>query len=253
MEWDSHSYTAFGVLLVILLVAFIAFVVSRIKAHRITRALGKRPWRPTWAYPRWKKDGERILFFDTETTGLPKDFDADASEDDNWPRIVSLSWIVAEPDKTIISQEHHIIKPNGFTIPKKASKVHGITTEKALSEGEDLSKVLDLFLDDFFRCGLAVGHNVSFDQKVVGSELLRTGRNNYIPGLPSCDTMSSSLWYCRIPGRDGRYKRPSLWELYWKLFGEGFTGAHDSLSDTKATMACFFELARRGVIQIGRD
>lgn len=250
MEHDFLFFLANSILLITILAFIIARISSRVKAHKITKALDKKPWRPTWAYPRWKKDGERILFFDTETTGLPKDPDADASEDDNWPRLVSLSWIVARPDKTIISQEHHVIKPDGFTIPKKASKVHGITTEKALAEGEDLTKVLNLFLDDFFKCGLAVGHNITFDQKVVGSELLRIGKNNYMPGLPCCDTMRSSVWYCRIPRKDGRYKMPSLWELYWKLFREGFTGAHDSLSDTKATMECFFELVRQGVIQL---
>ena len=33
------------------------------------------------------------LFFDTETTGLPKRWNAPVTEVDNWPRLVQLAWI----------------------------------------------------------------------------------------------------------------------------------------------------------------
>ena len=41
---------------------------------------------------------------------------------------------------------------------------------------------------------------------------------------------------------------PRLEELYRKLFGRNFAGAHDAMSDIQATKECFFELKRRGIL-----
>lgn len=46
--------------------------------------------------------------------------------------------------------------------------------------------------------------------------------------------------YCAIPGNYG-YKWPRLEDLYRKLFGRNFAGAHDAMSDIQATKECFFE------------
>ncbi|MCX6741278.1 MAG: hypothetical protein NTY61_02675, partial [Candidatus Parcubacteria bacterium] len=34
------------------------------------------------------------LFFDTETTGLPKNWKAPIEDLDNWPRIVQIAWAI---------------------------------------------------------------------------------------------------------------------------------------------------------------
>ena len=34
------------------------------------------------------------LFFDTETTGLPKRWNAPVTDLENWPRLVQLAWIM---------------------------------------------------------------------------------------------------------------------------------------------------------------
>ena len=34
------------------------------------------------------------LFFDTETTGLPKNWKAPITDLENWPRLVQLAWLV---------------------------------------------------------------------------------------------------------------------------------------------------------------
>ncbi len=49
-------------------------------------------------------------------------------------------------------------------------------------------------------------------------------------------------------GKGGKYKWPTLAELYDKLFGEGFDEAHNAAADVAATARCFFELLRLGVI-----
>lgn len=80
-------------------------------------------------------------FFDTETTGVPRDYKAPASNTRNWPRLVQLGWIVTDEEGNVLSQGNEIVKPEGFVIPADAARVHGITTERAQREGKPLREV----------------------------------------------------------------------------------------------------------------
>ena len=91
-------------------------------------------------------DRQLLLFFDTETTGLPSDWNAPSSDVTNWPRIVQISWIISNIRGQIISKQNYIVKPEGFSIPSEVSQIHGITTERALEVGEKLNNILDHFL-----------------------------------------------------------------------------------------------------------
>ena len=187
------------------------------------------------------------LFFDTETTGVPKDYNAPASNTNNWPRLVQLGWILTDESGNEISSGNEIVKPEGFVIPSDASRVHGITTEIALRDGKPLRRVIQAFLKDSEGASCFVGHNVSFDQKVVGAELYRLGIADTISTAKSLDTMKAATDYCKIPGSYG-YKWPKLIELHRKLFGCDFEDAHDAMADITATKKCFFEMKRRKLI-----
>ena len=69
-----------------------------------------------------------ILVYDTETTGLPRDWNAPLTDSENWPRLVQLAWQLHTPDGKLVSRGNRIVRPDGFTIPYNAAKVHGITT-----------------------------------------------------------------------------------------------------------------------------
>ena len=116
------------------------------------------------------------IFFDTETTGVPRNYKAPTTDTDNWPRLVQLGWILMDDKGNKLAQHDYIIRPDGFEIPADAASVHGITTEKALEEGRDLAEVIDEFMADFDKATFIVGHNVSFDQNIVGAELVRLHR-----------------------------------------------------------------------------
>ena len=187
------------------------------------------------------------FFFDTETTGVPRDYKAPASNTRNWPRLVQLGWIVTDEDGNVLSQGNEIVKPEGFVIPADAARVHGITTERAQREGKPLREVIEAFLKDAERTKCIVGHNISFDQKVVGAELYRLGIPDTISTAKSLCTMQAGTDYCKIPGYYG-YKWPNLQELYHKLFGCDFEDAHVAMADITATKKCFFEMRKRGLI-----
>jgi DNA polymerase III epsilon subunit-like protein len=54
--------------------------------------------------------------------------------------------------------------------------------------------------------------------------------------------MKNSTQYCRINGRYGEYKWPTLSELHKKLFGYDFEKAHNALADIEATAKCFWKM-----------
>jgi len=190
------------------------------------------------------------LIFDTETTGLPQDYSAPITDFDNWPRLVQLAWQLHDHTGKLVSSGNYIVQPDGFTIPFNAAKVHGITTERALEEGDDLSEILQRFEEDIQKAEFLVGHNISFDEKIMGAEFLRMEMETELIDKPKIDTKEESTEFCKIPGGRGRYKWPTLTELHQKLFDKPFEDAHDAAADVEATARAFLELVRLGEIGI---
>ncbi|MFA5130850.1 MAG: 3'-5' exonuclease [Patescibacteria group bacterium] len=188
------------------------------------------------------------LIFDTETTGLPKNYQAPLDDFSNWPRVVQLAWSLYDAEGNHWESYNYIIKPDGFIISDEVAKIHRITTERALAEGVDLREALNHFISDVQKAEHLVGHNIDFDDKVVGSELLRMGLENPLLRADKICTMKKSVDVCKISNGRGGYKWPNLTELYNYLFSTGFPEAHDALVDVKACADCFFELKRRGAI-----
>lgn len=195
-----------------------------------------------------------FLIFDTETTGLPKDWNAPVENIDNWPRLVQLAWLLYDKKENKIAQGNRIIKPEGFTIPEESARVHGINTERALKEGISLINALEEFEEDMARADFLVAHNMNFDEKIVGAEFLRNNiKNDFFQKKRIC-TMISSIDFCQIPGSNsGGYKWPRLSELHIKLFGKDFEDAHDAFVDTSACARCFFELKKNKIIDLPED
>jgi len=188
------------------------------------------------------------LFFDTETTGLPKNYQAPLDDFLNWPRIVQIAWSIYDAEGNHWESYNYIIKPNGFVIPDEAAKIHRISQEKALAEGVELKIALNHFLEDVKKSSYLVAHNIDFDEKIIGSELLREKLDNYLISANKICTMKSTIQVCRIDNGRGGYKWPNLTELYSFLFQTNFPEAHDAAFDVRACAECFFELKRKGKI-----
>ncbi|MDA3892081.1 MAG: 3'-5' exonuclease [Salinivirgaceae bacterium] len=187
------------------------------------------------------------LFFDTETTGLPRNYKAPASDTNNWPRLVQIAWRLHDADGNVLDAQEYIIKPEGFTIPKAASNIHRITTKLAIDEGVALQMVLDDFALLIEESTYIVAHNISFDEKIIGAEFIRKGVENNLDKRKKICTMHATTDFCKLPGNYG-YKWPKLQELHLKLFGEEFEEAHDAAADIDATAKCFWRLKELGVV-----
>lgn len=189
------------------------------------------------------------LIFDTETTGLPKRWDAPITDSDNWPRCIQIAWQLHDEMGQLIEHQDYLVKPEGFNIPYDAERIHGISTELAEADGITLAEVLEKFNIALSKTKFIVGQNLGFDVNIMGAEFHRMGVDSQMSSMPVLDTcteVTASL--LQLPGgRGGKFKLPTLTELHSYLFDQPFAEAHNATADVEATTRCFLELVRREV------
>ena len=194
-----------------------------------------------------------VLFFDTETTGIPErswNWDTDFEQ---YPHVVQMAWMHG------CKVETHIIRPDGWEIPQETVDVHGITTEYALEHGEPFAAVVDMFIQDCHDAGLICGHNIHFDTSIIKANILRElGREYYdandvenaLYKGKRIDTMRPTMKWVDARMANGRLKFPNLSELYSRCFpGESFP-AHDALEDVKAVAKCLPVILELGLVEL---
>lgn len=191
------------------------------------------------------------LFFDTETTGkadfwLPPD-------DPCQPRLVQLGAQLYE-GRQVIAEVNVLVKPEGFTIPADATRIHGITTEMALKHGIPVRTALSLLHHLALAAEECVAFNIEYDALVLRGEFLRAGRQAQKPLACGLDTrvlhcaMKAATEICQLPGkRPGEYKWPKLIEAHRHICGADFDKAHDALADVRATVRVWFAMGEMSV------
>jgi DNA polymerase III epsilon subunit-like protein len=173
-----------------------------------------------------------ILVFDTETTGLPKSRKDAKEEPDNWPHLVSISWVILDSENmfAITKQRNYIIKPLDWTIPEDSIKIHGITNEQAFS-GSSLKDVMSEFMSE--KPDFLIAHNLHFDYNVLVNALKWDLKQEYKFSIPNfrC-SMLFSRKHCG--------KQMKLKDLYEKIFQRqpNPLKLHGSLYDTIILVEC---------------
>lgn len=161
----------------------------------------------------------KVLIFDTETTGLPKTHESAINARDNWPHIVSISWVLLDAStNTILSKKSFIVKPDNWTIPEDSIKIHKITNKHANEFGVPLLTAIQGFLDE--NCHTIVAHNANFDYNVLMNAVKwDLNMNTDILEKTVLCTMKLSKGICKLPFENGRgLKSPKLTELYEFVF-----------------------------------
>ena len=197
----------------------------------------------------------KVIIFDTETTGLPKNYKLEPSLDnlDNWPHIVQLSWIMYDTNNcaNLIAVSDNVIKiPDGIEISEESIKLHKITKELNQSSGVDRTIALYKFNKEVQNCDVVVGHNISFDKRMIMVECIRNGIQQYFnyKGKKKFEfcTMKTGVDICMIEkvakNGDTYFKYPTLTELYYTLFKENPLNVHNSFVDTLLCLRCYVKL-----------
>nr|DAK52713.1 MAG TPA: REP HELICASE [Caudoviricetes sp.] len=199
-----------------------------------------------------------VLFFDTETTGVPargKKWDKDFNE---FPYIAQLAWL---KDGELHSHVIKPIDPKGvpYEIPEEVVKIHGISTEIAMQEGAPFVDVIQEFIKDCGNSPLVCAHNIYFDTSIIKANIMRYLGQEYYDSVVDAalfkgkrvDTMMKTIKFVQAKFADGRVgKFPTLKELYAKCFDGKTFNAHDAGEDVKALAACLPVLVEKGIVEL---
>jgi DNA polymerase-3 subunit epsilon len=160
--------------------------------------------------------------FDLETTG----------RNSRSARIVTASITVVDASGQPI-REHEWLADPGVEIPAEASEIHGITTEKARSEGRPAAEVtreVAAVLQDLFDGGVPViAFNAAYDFTVLAAESARYG----VPQLSRFPVLDPYIMNKQVDRfRKGKRTLTALCEEY----GVDLENAHTSAADALATL-----------------
>lgn len=188
------------------------------------------------------------LFFDTETTGLPR-LDRSVMEPGQ-PNICQIGAILGDDTGETQCSLNVIIRPDGWIIPTVASDIHRITMARALRFGVPIERALRMFLALVDRADTIVAHNLDFDEFMIRRELAAASINEAaIVSVSGFCTMKASAPILNLPPTQrmtaagiSRPKSPRLQEAYRHFFDRDFEGAHDAMADVRACREVFMAL-----------
>ncbi|MEN7548405.1 3'-5' exonuclease [Rapidithrix thailandica] len=186
-----------------------------------------------------------VIFVDTETSGLPKDWNKPYSAEKNWPFIVQIAWTVCTKDGNEIKYENHYIEDKDYEILEASRQIHGISHEFLQRHGKERREVMQRLLADLKKYNpLVVSHFIPLDYHMLGVGFFRAGLENPLQYMPKFCTMQLTYQFVGSPHQ----KFLRLGQLYTRLFQTTLENQHNALVDARATARCFFELQKRGDI-----
>jgi DNA polymerase III epsilon subunit-like protein len=201
----------------------------------------------------------KVLYFDTETNGLPKSRGGSDTDINNHPEPVEIAWQIWS-DGVLVKRRVALIKPDSNIVWDAGSAIiHKIYKQFALDNGTPGTDVFTEFKTDCSSCDVIISHNLAFDLPVVKCACLRLWHADldfsWLPRTQIC-TMKLTTPVCKLPYKDskypqrpGSYKQPRLAELHTYLFGNAGTyDAHRASSDVDCLVACSHELMRRNIL-----
>ena len=206
-----------------------------------------------------------VLIFDTETTGLPQP-DASIFQHNKWPHIIQLSYISYNTENNTFEYYNHYIKiDDSITITPESYNIHKITKEFLNENGISIIDALNRFNVCLNSADIIVGHNISFDKRIVLVECYRNkiqqkftyknDNNIKIKRTEFC-TMKNGKIFCnivRINKLQRQYlKTPSLKELFNKCFPDEDlpNNLHDAFIDILITFRCYYKLVTNNDILV---
>jgi len=197
-----------------------------------------------------------ILFYDTETTGLP-DW-RQPSDSATQPHIVQLAILTCDEAGGELDSHNLIVRPDGWTIPEEVTAIHGISQDRAMAVGIPEAEAVEMWLWARARAALCVAHNESFDARIMRIAMLRAGvERAFIERIENCSvfcTCTAATPIVNLPPSEKmaakgmmRPKPPKLTEAIQHFFGEELPGAHDAMVDVRACARIFFHMKTLGV------
>lgn len=188
-----------------------------------------------------------ILFWDTETTGLP--LFHEPSEDPRQPHIVQFAAAVVDIDRWVaLTSVDLIAKPEGWEIPDDVASIHGITTDRAHALGVPERDIVALLLS--IGAGRThVAHNSPFDERIARIALKRffsdeeaeafKGRTFECTQRMATPIMNLPPTPKMVAARRRGPKSANLREAYQFFTGKPLQNAHSAMADVRGCVAVY--------------
>lgn len=164
----------------------------------------------------------KVLYIDTETTGLIKPQAADLSSQ---PHIIDIGvvWVEDGAIKETISQ---LVKPP-VPIPERVTQITGITDDE-LKDQPTFTQLIPELVRIFRDADYIVAHNAAFDTGVFGYEMKRAGAlaDDLAAAFSSAAVVCTVEEFTPIFGRKAK-----LTEVYEYVLGTTLDEKHRALSD----------------------
>lgn len=186
------------------------------------------------------------LIFDTETSGLPRNFSAPISDLENWPKILWLGFVLLNENLEIIRKGNYYINPEELILIN-VTKITGISDEIAEKYGNSIFEILTVFKDVARKAKFLVGHNLDYDYKVLSAEIKRNNFDFTLTRKKRICLMKGSKKYVNKKDTEGELTFPRLSELFEKLYQENYD-MKNSNDDIEYAMKCFIKLKEKKVI-----
>lgn len=183
-----------------------------------------------------------MLFLDTETSGLPKKWGKKYTDNDNWPHVLQLAWIIFDEEQNEVKRTNKYIYEPLIPISPASEQIHGLTPPFLMKHGEKKKEVLRKLSHDIKKYKpQIVGHFLSFDLQVLAAEFYRSNLPFPFDGTNYFCTLLHSKRYVRNPNM----VHLPLSLLHESLFSEIPENMHNAEKDAEITAKCYFEMIQR--------
>ena len=197
----------------------------------------------------------KVLVFDTETTGLQVK-GASIYDKSKWPYIIQLSYIYYDLSiNSALIKNNYIKLDKSVAISQESYNIHHISREILDTQGIYIVDALKEFNEHLKLCDIVVGHNISFDKRMIFVECFRHNVTQYFTEFknskkihkPEFCTMKNTTEFCKLETlsktNKAYNKSPKLSELYKILFPNDVLpkDLHNSLTDVAITLRCYLK------------
>lgn len=182
------------------------------------------------------------LIFDTSGNGKPRTYKGENNDPFNWPRLMHLAWLHYDERRKLIGKGDYLVKPVGWAPKQEYLERHHLKAEDLQEKGKPVREVLTEFKNVVDQAKHIISHNLRYNEGVIGGEMTRSAVSHRLHLSDTYCLMQEATWMTKLPGRGGKYKWPSLNEIYGHLFQKKFGNSGNALTDASVTALCFFKM-----------
>ena len=184
------------------------------------------------------------LIFDCSSLAGKANYKANFTETDAWPRLIHISWILLNQEYKPISDADYIVATENVKIDSKSMEKAHIDDEDIQKKSLPMDEILDKFSEAVEQAEYIFSHNLNYNENILGAEYVRSKKSISMFSKKRFCLMEEGTYFCKIPGKGGGFKFPTLPELHAACFGQSYGPAGNARADVIAATRSFIKLMK---------